>query len=191
MTDADLLATPVGWAQWNQLPRASAIYAIIHLPTGLCYIGSAVNLYHRARQHRYYLQNGKHHSSSPETIEKMRRAAQARSASAEYRAKLSKALTGKTISEATRMAIRWSVMGFRHTPEARAKISAASTGRRATPEARAKMSAAQKGRYVSPETCARISAAKKGIKPVLTEEAKRLRSERMKAAWVIRRARAG
>lgn len=234
----------LSFIHWNQIPKEGGIYAIIHVATGRKYIGSAVNLYGRARHHRNDLRNGVHHSShlqrtfwkygeaafaieilelvadrtklivreqswidreapafnnaqiagsilgvrrSAETLEKLRMAARARSASPQYRAKLSAASLGKKKSAEHRLALKLAVTGFRHTDESKAKIAVAGTGRKHTAESRAKMSAVQKGRVLSPETCARISAAKKGITPMLSEESKQRRSENLKAAWQRRR----
>ena len=53
--------------------------------------------------------------------------------------------------------------GVPKSAETRAKISAAKKGHKHSAESRAKMSAANKGRILSAETCAKISAAKKGV----------------------------
>ena len=46
----------------GDIPRKSGIYQIRNLVNGKVYVGSAVNLQHRRREHRSDLRNGTHHS---------------------------------------------------------------------------------------------------------------------------------
>ena len=46
----------------GDIPRKSGIYQIRNLVNGKVYVGSAVNLQHRRREHRSDLRNGNHHS---------------------------------------------------------------------------------------------------------------------------------
>lgn len=45
-----------------EIPRTSGVYQILCLPTGKVYVGSAVDLYGRWRDHRRYLRQGIHHN---------------------------------------------------------------------------------------------------------------------------------
>ena len=48
--------------QRAEIPRASGVYQILCRPTGKVYVGSAVDLYERWRDHRRYLRQGSHHN---------------------------------------------------------------------------------------------------------------------------------
>ena len=61
------------------------------------------------------------------------------------------------------VSIAGSNLGLKHSAETRAKISAAKKGHKHSAESRAKMSAAKKGVPLSAETRAKLSAARKGV----------------------------
>ena len=61
------------------------------------------------------------------------------------------------------VSIAGSQLGLVHSAETRAKISAAKKGHKHSAESRAKMSAAKKGVPLSAETRAKLSAARKGV----------------------------
>lgn len=93
---------------------------------------------------------------------------------------------GSTLGRAasTESRAKMSVAKKNMSAETKAKISAANKGKVNSDEARAKQSAAQTGRVFSAETLAKMSAAKKG--KVHSPEAR----ANMVAGWVLRRARA-
>ena len=155
--------------------KNSGIYIIRNTVSGKVYIGSAVNIKGRWRNHRYNCLNGKHCNIH------LQRAWNKYGADAfefkvifyckpvdlihyeqlridEYREKLG----WDTLYNISPTA--GSSFGVKHTPEDCAKKSARQKGIKRSPETRAKISAAQKGRKLSPERCAKMSAISKGKK---------------------------
>lgn len=92
---------------------------------------------------------------SPEVLERIKAAVNARWSDPEYREKQRQKHTG-----------------FKHTEESKKKMSAAKIGIKKSAETRAKMSKAQKGKTVSREICIKLCYAQRNrskIKPVTDE----------------------
>jgi group I intron endonuclease len=173
-----LLTHPAYWEQGmpayesSTLPRAG-IYAIRHIVSGKMYVGSAIDISERWREHRKSLVKGCHHSRylqrawnkhGPaafvfEVLEAVADPTDLIRVEQEYIDQFRSSLRthGYNVSPTA-----GSQLGLRHSTETRAKISAAKSN--PSSETRAKLAAVQKGRKSSPEHRAKISAAMRGRK---------------------------
>jgi group I intron endonuclease len=163
----------------------AGIYAITNTLNGKQYIGSAVNLTNRWRQHRGYLSRGNH--DNPRLQQAWRK----------YGADAFTFTVLEHVSDVTLLIVReqhymdtlqpaynllpvaMSSLGYKHSPETRARMSAAQKGRKQTPAQIASIHAMHAYRRAagivirpSAEGRARISAVKKGRKRSPEEIAK-------------------
>lgn len=153
----------------------SGIYQIRNAANGKSYIGSAINIRKRWREHRKALLKQSHHSSTLqrawdkygadafvfEILRFVTRKENLIRVEQHYldRFRSADKKIGYNISPTA-----GSCLGVVRTPETKAKLSAANKGKKHSPESRAKMSAARKGFALSPEHVAKLSAANKGKK---------------------------
>ena len=151
------------------IPRKPGIYKIQHLPTGRVYIGSAVDIRRRLRQHLACLRRGGHPNQYLQRAWSKYGEDQFVFGVVELVASKEGLLDAEQKHiDANRSSDRRhgynlnpkadSGLGRKHTPEAIAKLRA----RNFSPETRAKISAAQ--RNMSPETRAKMSEAQRGKK---------------------------
>lgn len=178
----------------------SAIYAIRHKESGRMYVGSAVRLHARWRQHRNQLRNNRHHS----------RYLQA--AWAKYGESAFEFLILEAVDDCGDLLVRenhWidekkssdsqhgfnccptagSQLGMRHSDEARAKMSAAHAGRQKTDEHQQAINAALKGRQLSEQCKKKLSAARTGSTHSDETRAKMSNARKGKTASVESRAK--
>ena len=158
---------------------------LIRSSDGRQYIGSAVNIGKRWRNHWRDLEGGKHHNRF------MQRAWRKRGrrdfqfsvllfCDRENLLQYEQACIDAYRPEYNAAPVAGSQLGYRHTKETRARMSASRRkdfspmkGRKHTAEARAKMSANRKGKGGGPRTperLAKIAAAMRAAKSVLNEE---------------------
>ncbi len=150
----------------------SGIYQIRCLVNGKVYIGSAVNIQERWKNHRSVLKRRMHHSSYLQNSWNKYGADQ-------FVFEVLQLVAEKT--DLIHIEQEWldrvrpfdqtvgfnvcctagSLLGTKRTPETRAKISRKSKGRTHSPETRALISAQNKGRIHGPETRAKVSLALK------------------------------
>jgi group I intron endonuclease len=166
----------------------SGIYEIRNLVNGKRYVGSAVDIAKRWREHRKHLKGGRHHSrhlqaawakygdesfafrillhcSRPDLL-------------SEEQKELDKAPEYNACRDAR------STIGVRHSAETKRKISESQAGRKMPPrdeDYRAKISAALKGRSKSPEQQAALQAGRKAFKR--SEDECRAVSEALRRAY--------
>jgi len=144
---------------------ASGIYQITNRENGKRYIGSAVNLKKRWRNHLGALRRGQHSNPHLQAaflvygeqafmFSILKRVAPEKLIEHEQRF-LDTLLPEYNIAP---MASN-SMLGRQHTAETRVKMSEAMTGKHPSEEARRKMSEAHRGKHFSPETRAKMSAA--------------------------------
>lgn len=152
--------------------RSSGVYKIVNLISGKCYVGSAVNLKSRERDHFRDLTAGKH------TNQKLQRAWSKYGASAftfvvierlQSNALIEREQHWMDVLNAVRggyniSPVAGSQLGFRHTEDARRRMSISQTGKKRAPEAVEKTASALRGRPKTPEHIANASAARKGWK---------------------------
>jgi group I intron endonuclease len=144
----------------DQTLRQAGIYRITHVPSGLVYIGSSLDMHRRWRQHQIHLQSRKHDS-------KRLQAAWIDDGPSAFTIAVLEAIPGLGRTEADKgrlfaieqawldkispflPAVGFNILPFagspglsNHTPEARAKLSAATKRRYLSPEARAETAAA-------------------------------------------------
>lgn len=169
--------------------KASGIYKISNTVTGKLYVGSAVNIAIRWREHRCDLRRGNHRN------QRLQRAWLKYGESAFSFSVLETvhshadliareqhwidALRAASRENYNIFPVAGSLLGMKLSAETRAKMSAAHKARVAlgikrSREAIRKTALAHTGMKRSPETCARISAAKKGKKQSVEAIAKRV-----------------
>lgn len=145
----------------------SAIYEIRNTVNGHVYIGSAVDIHNRRRQHFGFLKNGKHSNKHLQNAWNKHGEDCFLFSIIEY-CNPEELIEREQFYIDTRkpeynIAPRaGSQLGYRHTEEARKKVSEAGKGRVPTAEARANMSASHIGRIFTQETCRKISESQKG-----------------------------
>jgi group I intron endonuclease len=155
------------------MTRASGVYAIVHRESGKLYVGSAVDLKRRWREHRSRLCRNIHpsrrlqnawnkHGENAFAFVVVRFCPIANLIREEQRWIDETGSTGRRGYNASPTA--GSQLGMKHTAESRARIAAASRGRKQTPEHRAKVVAALNGRKHTPEHRANIASARRGVK---------------------------
>lgn len=158
----------------------SGIYAIVNLRNGKRYIGSAVNLSARWRDHKHRLQRNKHHSVV------LQRAWHAYGAEAF-------AFWVMQICPVDHLIALEQTSIEREKPEYNICLKAGSSrGRVHSPEARAKMAAARLGSKHSAETKAKMSLTRLGRKlperrPITAEHREKLRMGQLRR-WASVRA---
>lgn len=144
----------------------SGVYQIRHVESGRAYVGSAVNIRDRWRQHERHLRKRCHHSRflqrawnkyssvafAWEVLEVVADKAELIAREQAWIDRTPKHARYNTSPTAG------SSLGVKLTTETREKLSAANKGRKHSPESRAKMSAAFKGRERSEEHRAKLSA---------------------------------
>jgi len=154
----------------------SGVYLIEHKSTGRKYIGSAVNIEKRWKQHRRQAENGKHHSRFFQRTWSKHGAD-----SFAFKTLLlcdkknllmyEQAALDRYAPELNTLSVAGSVLGYRHTEEAKKRMSEAAarnknfTGHQHSEESRLRISQSRKGKGGgprSPERLAKISAALKG-----------------------------
>lgn len=152
----------------------TGIYCITDMQSGRFYVGSAVSIKKRWREHRNGLKRGQHHSQF------MQRTYRARPDAFAFQVLLYCTPENLLMYE-QRFLDAWnpefntnptagSMLGYRHGDETRRKMSESNNrtgnpGYSHTPESKARISRNRSGKgggYRSPERCARISAALKG-----------------------------
>jgi group I intron endonuclease len=145
----------------------SGIYAIKRTGTDEQYIGSAVDIARRWREHRSKLDRGIHEAAHMQNV--WNKHGDVFDFVILELVDNKDALIGREQAWLDKFSptyntlkVAGSRLGFKHTPEAKAKIAAAGNGRRHTQASIVKMSEARKGKKCSPETCAKISAVTKG-----------------------------
>ncbi len=154
-------------------PSVSAIYGIRHVESGRLYVGSAVNLFARWRQHRSQLNRGKHHSRHLQA------------AWCKYGADAFEFVVLETVPAPEHLLDRenfWiakymaadnrhgfnccpsagSQFGMRHSQETRKKMSDAHSGRQKTTEHQSAINASLKGRTLSDQCKKKLAAARRG-----------------------------
>ena len=155
---------------------ASGVYEIVNKINGHRYVGSAVNIQNRWREHKSKLIRGRHHSRHLQNAWDKYGAGAFDFNVLELCFPWSltdreKAWCLKLNHEYCMREVVDSNLGMKHTDEARSIMSVKSkgnknsVGRIHTPESRAKQSASMTGKKHSPETLARMSAAKQNVSP--------------------------
>lgn len=168
-------------------PSASAcpsgIYAITHIASGKCYIGSTNNFRRRWSEHRAELNHGKHHSKPLQNAWRKYGSAAFAFTILEYVPDLTLLITREQYYLDTRLIAKGSreynvlldatsMLGLKHTPETRAKLSWLLKGRSIT------WSDKLRGRVVSEET--RIKLSENAKKQARTPESNAKRSVTLK-----------
>lgn len=153
----------------NKPIRESGVYKIVHSPSGKVYVGSAVNIDRRWREHKYQLENGRHRN------QKLQRA-WAKHGAKEFSFQVIEFCEKENLLavEQGHMDMLDSVtngynivptagsnLGFKHSAETIAKISEANTGKEHPEEVKARM----RGRIVSEETRLALSESHTGNTP--------------------------
>lgn len=156
------------------IPRTSGIYQILCVPTGKVYIGSAVDLWNRWRQHRGDLQRNKHPNSYLQHAWNKHGAAafqfqvllfcSATELIAQEQQKID-ALKATDDRHGFNLApTAGSHLGIKRSIETRAKLSSVRRQIMSSSAARAAVSRVHKGKTMSDEARARMSAAHMGQK---------------------------
>jgi group I intron endonuclease len=145
----------------------SGIYEIRNAVNGHFYIGSAVDIYNRRRQHFGFLRNGNH-------VNKHLQNAWNKHGEDCFSFSIIEYCNPEKLIEREQFYIdtrkpeynitpnAGSQLGYRHTEEARKKVSVAGMGRVPTAEAKINMSASHMGRIFSEETRKKISQSQIG-----------------------------
>lgn len=167
-------------SDWFDLRGMSVIYAIRHVESGKFYVGSAVDLYRRWKQHRHSLNAGTHRNRKLQNAwNKYGKSAfeflVVEACDREHAVLLEQVWLDWT--QAVKLGYNLtptagSLLGLRHTGESKAKISAAKTGWKMSDDAKAKISAANTGLKRSDEHREAISSAHKGKKHTPEQAAK-------------------
>ncbi len=168
----------------------SGIYAIVNTVNGKRYIGSAVDIPTRWREHKRSLRRGRHHSVAllrawnkygeinfsftvienclRDNLIKREQAAFDHFLPEYNTAKIAGSVLGITVSKEVRARISATLRGREFSDETRSRISAALKIRGPhAPEVYAKIAAKNRGRKASAETRAKQSASRAGKKPSL------------------------
>lgn len=170
-------------------PINTGIYEIVNLVNGKRYVGSAVDLYQRWREHRWGLAGGRHHSRH------LQAAWRKYGADAfEFRVLMECPPVGllrEEQAEFDRRAPEYNVcptagssLGRQHSEETRLKIGATKVGLKMPPrsaEHRAKLSAGNKGKLKSPEHMAALQAGRG--RQEFTDERRATVSAALKASY--------
>lgn len=157
----------------SPMPKASGIYRIVCLTTGKLYIGSAINLAKRKREHLHYLRNNAHHSITLqrawdkhgeenfafEVIELVLPAFLLEREQHYLDTLKPFGENGYNIN-----AVAGSRMGMRHTVETREKLRQANLGKTYGEETRRKHSVSSSGRTHRPEAREKLRQANLGQK---------------------------
>lgn len=123
----------------GDIPRKSGIYQIRNLVNGKVYVGSAVNLQHRRREHRSDLRNGNHHSiKEGYNINK-----------------IAGSRLGMRHSEATKALFKEQRKYI--SEETRQKLSRAGKGKHLSESHKAKLSIARKGKCAQKVQCIELN----------------------------------
>jgi group I intron endonuclease len=168
----------------TKIPAAPGIYGIFCLLNGKCYIGSAISLKRRWKEHRTLLRSGTHHSPSLQRAWTKYGDAAFEFKILEYVADPGMLLVQEqywldlkqSYDKQKGFNIRpfaSSGLGTKKSDECKARIGAAHRGRKHTAESRAAMSAARKGMKLSAEHRANIGAARLGKKQSEETQAKK------------------
>lgn len=161
-------------------PSTSGIYEIVNLVNGKRYVGSAVNIDQRKRQHRSELGKGRHnpilqsawnkygpHNFEFRVIELVpnkallieREQHHIDALRPEYNcAQVAGSRLGSKLTAENKSRIGAASKKVWSCPEYRKRMSDAHRGRKVTAEQRAKISATQRGRKLSPEHAAKVAA---------------------------------
>lgn len=163
----------------------SGIYQIINLRSGKYYVGSAINIDKRWREHRHHLNRGTHHSAKLQNSWNKHGHEQFTFVIVEVISDLDKLISAEQFWMDKLKAFgekgynispkAGSSLGVTHTRETRRKVGDASRGRTHSLETRAAISLSNRTRIVSEQTREKISAA--GRLRVVTEETKKKMSE--------------
>lgn len=167
----------------------SGIYLIKNTTNNKVYVGSAVNIDKRWKQHKKDLNEGKHHSCHLQsawdkygeqsfTFDILELVTNPVHLLAYEQVYLDYYKSYENDRGYNIYKVAGSPLGVKHTEEARRKISESNKGRKHSEETRQKLSEANKGRIVSEDTKNKISEANSGRKR--TEEAKKNMSEAKK-----------
>lgn len=188
------------------IPKAAGIYRIVHVLSGKFYVGSAVNLRQRWRDHRAKLRAGKHRNAKLqhawnkygegafklEVVEIL--SDRAGLIQAEQRwidalqpfgdagynlAPAASSLLGFKHSDATKKKLSDARKGKLPQPDAAERLRAFNKDRKLSPETRARIGAALRGRQRNPESVEKSAAAHRGVKR--SDEARARMSEANKA----------
>lgn len=167
----------------------SGIYEIVNLVNGKRYVGSAVDLTQRWREHRSGLTRGKHHSRHLQAAWN-----KYGETSFAFRALMDCApadLLREEQAEFDRRRPEYNIcptagstLGRPHSAETRRKIGSSKLGLKMPPrsdEHRSKLSAVQKGKQISPEHMAALQAGRAGH--VETQEQRATKAAAMKQAY--------
>lgn len=172
----------------SRLPECG-IYGIINLNNGQCYVGSAVNFTKRWKNHRWYLNAGRHanrhlqkswtkHGAGDFTFSVIELCA------ADQLIEREQAAINRLRPEYNICQVAGSTLGIRCSDETKQKISAANKGRKMPPRSaayRAASSLLHKGKPKTPEQMAALQA---GRARQVFDEDRRLRvSEAVKRAY--------
>ena len=171
-------------------PADSGIYEIVNLVNGKRYVGSAVDMAHRWREHRWSL-NGNRHSN------RHLQASWAKHGDGAFAFNILETCGPADLIAREQVAIdllrpefnicprAGSTLGRRHTSETKAKIAVQRKGRKLpprSPEHRAKLAAAMKGRPKPADQMAALQAGRR--EQEFTEERRARVSTSLKAAYV-------
>jgi len=156
----------------SSLPQSSGIYLITCIANGRKYVGSALNLRNRRKNHHYYFRHQKHQNQHLQrAYNKYGRDSLEFSVLEECPTELLLEREQSWIDtlkpEFNMRLVAGSCRGMKHSPETRARQSAALKGKPGhtqSPETRAKISAKLKGRKLPPEQVAKIVVANTGKK---------------------------
>jgi len=171
--------------------RGPGVYCITHIPSGLIYVGAAVDVSSRWRVHRYGLRHRKHHSRKLQalwnkdgeasiTFKILEMVDPSQNTLLDREQFWLDELTpcnpaiglntlpfahstyGRVISDATREKLGACNRGRKLTPEHRAALINANTGRSMPQSVKDKLGATNKGRIITPEWRAKLAAANCG-----------------------------
>jgi group I intron endonuclease len=190
--------------------KASGIYAIRSEVNGRTYIGSAIDIASRWRQHRSDLRKGKHHSihlqrawdkygeeafefvvleECPVDFLLEREQYYMDQCDDSYNCyPVAGSPLGVTRSLETRQKMSATRMGRKHSDESRYKMSVSQTGHEVTPETRDKISASLMGHTHSPATREKIRLANIGNTKRLGKRASQETREKIRRAAIAREA---
>lgn len=166
-------------------PQMGGIYEIVNLVNGKRYIGSAVRLDLRWRQHRALLNRGKHHSRHLQSAWAQHGAdafqfVVVENCDAESLILREQSAIDRLCPEYNICPVAGSSLGRKFTDETKAKIAAKAVGRKRDPASIEQGAAKLRGRQRPPEQAAKLIGNKHALGHVHTDEWKAATSERQR-----------
>lgn len=189
--------TPFYHSKQQSFPTTPGIYRITCTVTGKIYIGSAVNLWKRRKDHRHHLAQGIHKNPKLQAawnkygkdtfsfdILELVLVPEMLTAREQYWFDALKPFGNKGFNIAR---VAGSNLGMKHTPESIARIKASKTGKpgnrkgaKATPETIDKLKKSHLGKKLSEETKNKIKVSNLNKPPVSFETREKIRTAKLK-----------